>query len=64
VHRIANIGARGQQRRMRFGTIAFAAAAALAIALVALDAPRVARLTVFLPLWIAGLGVFQARDKT
>ncbi len=62
--RIANIGPRGQRRRMRLGITAFGVAGVLAVALVGLDAPRVARLGVVLPLWIAGLGVFQARDKT
>ena len=44
--------------------IALGAAAALAALLVGMHAPRIWRSTVFLPLWIAGLGVFQARDKT
>jgi hypothetical protein len=49
---------------MRFGVISLGAAVLLGAALMGLGAPRVARVTVFLPLWIAGLGVFQARDKT
>lgn len=49
---------------MRFGIIALGAAAALSVVLIGVDAPRISRLAVFLPLWIAGLGVFQARDKT
>ena len=61
---IPNIGP--QQRRKRFiwgaaalgGSVVFAAALALA------GADRRWRLLVFLPLWIAALGVFQAREKT
>lgn len=49
---------------MRFGVVAFGVAAMLGAALVGLGAPRASRIAVFLPLWIAGLGVFQARDKT
>lgn len=49
---------------MRFGLIALGTAAVLSVLLLGLAAPRISRLTVFLPLWIAGLGVFQARDKT
>jgi len=49
---------------MRFGLIALGVAVGMTAVLIAVGAPRVARLTVFLPLWIAGLGVFQARDKT
>ncbi len=49
---------------MRFGVIALGAAAVLGALLVGVRAPRIWRITVFLPLWIAVLGVFQARDKT
>ena len=61
---IANIGLRGRQRRRRMGFMALAGAALLATALLTLDAPRGWRLTVFVPLWLAALGFFQARDKT
>jgi hypothetical protein len=63
-HHIANIGPRGQQRRLRLGLMAFAAAALLAGVLFGLGAPRGWRLALFPPLWIAGLGFFQSRDKT
>jgi len=36
----------------------------LAIVLVGLGAPRAWRAVAFLPLWISGLGFFQAWDKT
>lgn len=61
---IPNIGPRGQRARLRFGLIALAAAAVLGALLFALEADRVWRALLFVPLWIAGLGVFQARDKT
>jgi len=61
---IPNIGPRGQRQRLRFGLIALAAAVVCGAALLALHAPRFSRAILFLPLWVAGLGVFQARDKT
>ena len=59
-----NIGPRGQRSRLRFGLIALAAAVVLGAVLMALGTGRGWRALVFMPLWIAGLGVFQARDKT
>jgi hypothetical protein len=64
IHHIANIGPRGQQRRLRLGIMALVAAALLGGVLFGLEAPRGWRLVLFLPLWIAGLGFFQSRDKT
>ena len=43
---------------------AAAAAGGLAAFLLATGASRLARLTLFLPLWISGVGFFQAFDKT
>ena len=59
-----NIGPRGQQRRLGVGVCALAASAVLAAMLFAFDAPRAWRLVVVAPLWLAGLGLFQAREKT
>jgi hypothetical protein len=59
-----NIGPRGQRRRLRFGLVALGAAVVLGVAVFALHAPRLSRAILFVPLWLAGLGVFQARDKT
>jgi len=59
-----NIGPRERAKRMRFGVAAGVVAAGLGVVLVATNAPRITRLTVFVPLVIAGLGVFQARERT
>ncbi|HLZ44734.1 MAG TPA: hypothetical protein VKQ05_03555 [Gemmatimonadales bacterium] len=64
VRTIPNIGPRGQWQRLRFGIIALGAGAVLAAALFALHAPAVARAACFPLLWLAGLGYYQARDKT
>jgi hypothetical protein len=61
---VPNIGPRGQRQRLRFGAICLAIGIAGAVLLIASGAPRGARATLFLPLWLAGLGYFQARDKT
>jgi len=64
IDHIANIGPRGQERRQRVGIMALVAAALLAAVLFGIGAPPGWRLVLFPPLWIAGLGFFQARDKT
>jgi hypothetical protein len=61
---VPNIGPRGQQQRLRLGVIGLAIAGVLAAALLGFGAPRGWRLLLFVPWWIAGLGMFQARDKT
>lgn len=61
---IPNIGPRGQRRRLRFGVMSFGAAALVGAILFKLDAPTIWRLVLFLPLWMAALGFFQARDRT
>ena len=42
----------------------FLVAAGLATWLILTDQPRVWRLFVFVPLWMAGLGLLQAKEKT
>jgi hypothetical protein len=61
---IANIGPRERRKRMTFGVIAFGVGVVACVALVATGVSRWWRLGLFLPLWAAGLGVFQAREKT
>jgi len=46
------------------GIACLAASAALVFVFVGYDAPRLARVPVFLPLWMASLGLFQARAST
>ena len=61
---LANIGPREILKRRVFGIAALAAGAAFAFALFAMDAPRAYRLLIFFPIWLAALGLFQAREKT
>jgi hypothetical protein len=61
---IANIGAKGRRRRMRFGLIVLAASAAAGAALIGLDVSRMWRAVLFLPLFAGATGVFQATEKT
>lgn len=60
----ANIGPRGLRKRRVLGIVSLTVAVGVAFLLVALDAPRWSRLVVFFPLWMAGLGLLQAREKT
>lgn len=61
---IANIGRKERRKRMTFGVIGLAAGVIAAAALVATDVARAWRLALFVPFWMGGLGVFQAREKT
>jgi hypothetical protein len=62
--RFANIGRREIHRRRLMGLVSVGAAALLGFALIGYDAARWWRLLIFLPLWMAGLGLLQAREKT
>jgi hypothetical protein len=59
-----NIGPREQSKRRVMGIVALTVGVSLAFLLVVLQAPRLARLVVFFPVWIAGLGLLQSREKT
>jgi hypothetical protein len=61
---IANIGAKGRRRRMRFGLMVLAVTAAAGALLIGLDAARLWRALLFLPLFTGATGVFQATEKT
>jgi hypothetical protein len=59
----ANIGPRERRKRRVLGVVSLTVAVGVAFVLVAFGAPRWARLVVFFPLWMAGLGLFQARER-
>jgi hypothetical protein len=59
-----NIGERERRKRRVLGVVALAVGVAVAFVLVATSAPRPLRLVVFFPIWIAGLGLLQSREKT
>jgi hypothetical protein len=61
---IANMTPGGRQRRLLMGIVLLIVAAALGVWLVAGGADRAWRLALFVPLWGAGLGLFQARERT
>jgi hypothetical protein len=59
-----NIGPGEQRKRRVMGIVALTVGVAVAFVLVVTGAPRLLRLVVFFPVWIAGLGLLQAREKT
>lgn len=59
-----NIGPREQRKRRLMGVVALTAGVGMAFLLVVYGSPRWLRLIVFFPIWIAGLGLLQAREKT
>jgi hypothetical protein len=59
-----NIGPRERRKRRLLGIVALTVGISVAFVLVVYDAPRWSRLIVFLPIWIAGLGLIQARERT
>jgi len=61
---LANIGPRERRKRLRSGIAAFGLSVVMAAVLGATGSSPAWRLTLFPPLWVAGLGFFQARDKT
>ena len=61
---VVNIGPRGRRKRRLFGIVSLTVAVGVAFVLVVFDAPRWSRFVVFLPLWMAGLGLLQAREGT
>jgi hypothetical protein len=59
-----NIGPRERSKRRVLGVVALTVGVGAAFVLVVVGAPRWWRLVVFLPVWVAGLGLLQAREKT
>ena len=60
----ANIGARERRKRRIFGIVSLTVGICFASILVGTAAPRPLRLIVFFPIWLAGLGLLQAKEKT
>ncbi|HZI20475.1 MAG TPA: hypothetical protein VEY09_17970 [Pyrinomonadaceae bacterium] len=61
---VCNIGPRERRKRRTLGYVSLAVAVAAAFVLVVMDAPRWWRAVVFFPVWMAGLGLLQARERT
>jgi hypothetical protein len=61
---IANIGPQGRRQRHVFGIVALAVSVVIAIVCVVAGVRPLLRLPLILPLFVAGLGFFQARDRT
>jgi len=59
-----NIGPKQRRRRLIIGVVFLAISVASAGELVVAGVPRLARLGLFLPLFAAGVGYFQWREKT
>ncbi|HEX8459126.1 MAG TPA: hypothetical protein VF656_17670 [Pyrinomonadaceae bacterium] len=64
VSEVSNIGPREQRKRRVLGIVALTVGVGLAFLLVTTGAPRLSRAVVFFPIWLAGLGLLQAREKT
>jgi hypothetical protein len=62
--RFSNIGLGQRRLRLISGLVASAAAVGLAAGLLWFDAPRVYRLLVILPLWVAAGALLEVRAKT
>jgi hypothetical protein len=60
----ANIGPRERRKRRVLGLVSLTVGVGVAFVLVVYGAPRWWRLVVFFPLWLAGLGLLQARAQT
>ena len=58
-----NIGPREIAKRRAFGIAGIVSSVVLALALVAIDAPQIARALVLIPLWGAIISLEQARRK-
>ena len=62
--RVVNLGPREIRKRRLMGIVALTVGIGVAFLLIVFEAPRLSRAVIFLPLWVAGLGLFQAREKT
>lgn len=60
---VINLGPREVRKRRFMGIVALICGVGLAFGSVVMEMPRWSRLLIFFPVWIAGLGLFQAREK-
>lgn len=58
-----NIGPRERRKRRLLGIVSLTVGVAAAFLLVIYGAPRLSRLVIFFPIWMAGLGLMQARER-
>jgi hypothetical protein len=58
-----NIGPRERRKRRLLGVVALTIGVGLAFVLVIFQAPRWSRAVIFFPIWIAGLGLLQSRER-
>jgi hypothetical protein len=63
VSEVTNIGPLERRKRRLLGVVALTVGVSLAFMLVIMQAPRWSRAIIFFPIWIAGLGLMQARAK-
>ena len=61
---VINIGPLERRKRRILGVVALTVGVSLAFILVIMQAPRWSRAVIFFPIWMAGLGLIQAREKT
>ena len=59
-----NIGPRERRKRRLMGVVALTVGVGLAFVLVIFQAPWWSRAIIFFPIWMAGLGLIQSREKT
>jgi hypothetical protein len=59
-----NIGPRERTKRRVLGIVTLTVGVGVAFVLVTAGAPRLSRLVVFFPVWLAGLGLLQSKEKT
>jgi hypothetical protein len=60
---ICNIGESERRKRRILGIVTLTVGIATAFILLAYEAPRVSRIIVFFPFWLAGLGLFQSKER-
>jgi hypothetical protein len=61
---VNNLGPKQTRKRLVMGVVMLAAGIGIAVALIVGGSDCWWRLAVFFPFWMAGLGLFQAKEKT